>query len=216
MSTQGHIRVVTVSRQIGSNGEAIAREVANRLEFRYLDREVIVRASEEAGVTPELVADAEHLPSLKARMLRALSSSSEMMAASWLALAPPLPDAVYTSEHYRGLLEDVIREVAREGSAVILGHGAQIILRDRWDVLRVLVSASPQTRVMRLSEQMPDGEAEAARREMERSDAERAGYFERVYGAQWLSPALYDLCLGTDRWSVAEAASLVCAAARAR
>lgn len=216
VTTPPHVRVVTVSRQLGANGEAIAREVARRLDFGYLDQEVIVRAAGEAGVTPELVEDAEHFPSLKERMLRAIGRSSGMIPFSWYAPAPEAVEALYASERYRALLEQVIREVAHEGHAVILGHGGQVILSDRWDTLRVLVTASIQLRDLRLRDRVPDRDAEEARRQRERSDSERITYFERVHGVEWLSPRLYDLCLNTDRWSVNEAAGIVCGAALAR
>ncbi len=216
MCSPEHIRVVTVSRQVGANGQAIAREVAARLGFRYLDREVIERAAKEAGVTPELVDSAEHFPSLRDRMLRALGNSSGMMAFSWFAPAPVLAESLYTSERYRTLLEAVIREVAHEGQAVILGHGCQVILADRWDTLRVLVAGSDRLRAIRLCERMESRDLDSARREIERSDGERSAYFSRVYGVEWLSPKLYDLCLTTDHWSIDEAAGLICAAACAR
>jgi cytidylate kinase len=41
--------VITVSRQLGSNGSYIAAEVAQKLDLRYLDREILHRAAEIAG-----------------------------------------------------------------------------------------------------------------------------------------------------------------------
>ena len=41
--------VITLSRQLGSNGSAIATEVSKRLSLRYLDREILHRAAELAG-----------------------------------------------------------------------------------------------------------------------------------------------------------------------
>lgn len=216
MSKPHHIRVVTFSRQVGAGGESIARATAERLGFRYVDREVIDRASEAAGVTPELVENAEHFPSLKARMLASLTSSQGLMALSWFTPAPYVPNPLYTSERYRALVQDVIKEVAKEGEAVILGHGGQVILRERWDTLRILVTGSDHLRILRVQERMETGDPEPARRHVEQSDQERATYFDHVYGLDWLSPKLYDLCINTDHWSIEEAVGLVVSAACSR
>ncbi len=211
-----HIRVITFSRQVGAGGESIARASAERLAFRYVDREVIDRAAEAAGVTPELVDSAEHFPSLKERMLASLTSSPGLMALSWFTPAPYVPNLLYTSARYRVLVQDVIKEVVREGDAVILGHGGQVILRDRWDTLRILVTGSDHLRMLRVQERLETNSPEAARRYVEQSDQERATYFERIYGMEWLSPKLYDLCINTDHWSLQQAVDLVVSAACSR
>ena len=51
-----NIRVITVSRQLGSGGEDIARGVAERLGFQYLDDEVIQRAERDAGLPRDVLA----------------------------------------------------------------------------------------------------------------------------------------------------------------
>ncbi|HEY5625944.1 MAG TPA: cytidylate kinase family protein, partial [Dehalococcoidia bacterium] len=61
--------VVCISRSLGAGGEEIGRTVAAELEFRYADEEIIVRAAQEAGVSPETVAEAERTPGLITRIL---------------------------------------------------------------------------------------------------------------------------------------------------
>lgn len=214
-----HTRMVTVSRQIGSGGEEIARRVAKQLGFRYLDREVTERAAHDAGVDPEAVSEAEYIPSLKKRMVSALAANPGLLAFAWFAPGPYLSNPLYTSGRYRMLIESVVCELAREGGAVILGHGAQAILKDRWDTVKVLVSGGDERRILRLRAAGEEGgqlSPEAARRIMEASDAERHAYFDRVYGLQWLSPKLYDICISTDHMTPEEAANIICDAAAAR
>ncbi len=57
-------RVICISRSLGSGGEEIGRTVAKELGFRYADEEIIVRAAQKAGVSPETVAEVEHTPGL--------------------------------------------------------------------------------------------------------------------------------------------------------
>lgn len=75
-------RVVTVSQQLGCHGVAVARGVAERLAFQYLDREVVERAASAAGVPPNCVSDAERSPSFLKRILDTL-----VVNPGWTALA---------------------------------------------------------------------------------------------------------------------------------
>ena len=208
-------RVITVASQLGSNGEQVASLVAQELGFRCLDQEVIERAARSAGVPSRVMRDAERMQPLRERALAAFGNTSGWNALAWyLGAAPPLNPA-YTPARDRKIIEEVLHNLAREGSAVVVGHAGQMALRDRWDTLRVLTVASDRVRILRIHEALSVPEAEA-KEAMHRFDAERKAYFEQTYREHWLSPKLCDLCLNTDHLKPAEASHLVCEAARQR
>jgi len=209
-------RMVAVSRQIGTGGERIARCVAQTLNFQYFDEEVIGRAAEEAGVTIEAMNEADRAPTLRQRMLDALTASRAVTAIGWFDPTPILVNPLYTSTHFRDLIHEVLRELANEGDAVVLGHGAQVVLKDRWDTVKVLISGSVSVRAIRLRESGAAADEPAAHRLIADSDRERADYFERFHAVAWLHPANYDICLNTDHLSVQQAVDLICEAARQR
>ncbi len=62
------ISVVSISRTLGAGGEEVGRPVADELSFRYVDEEVVVRASAQAGVSPATIAQTEHSQSLSERI----------------------------------------------------------------------------------------------------------------------------------------------------
>ena len=55
-------RVICISRTIGAGGEEIGRAAAKELGFRYADEQIIIRAAEMAGVSPDTVAQVERTP----------------------------------------------------------------------------------------------------------------------------------------------------------
>jgi len=83
-----HTNVISISRQVGSAGEEVASAVAQALDFRLIDYQVIQAAAEDAGVSPETVSEAEHTPSLMTRILEALAKNPTMPVAAW---ADPMP-----------------------------------------------------------------------------------------------------------------------------
>ena len=201
-------RVVSISRQVGTAGEEVARAVADRLAFRYVDYQVIQQAAAEAGVSPETVSEAEHTPSLLTRILEALARHPSMPAAGWADPMPLTTSPLYTSGDYRRFVDDVIRDLAGQGHCVIVGHASQVILREREDTVRVFVTGSPKYRARRIMTGMGVDEREALKI-IERTDSERVEYFRRFYETGWLSPSTYDLCINTDHLSPGQAAEVV-------
>jgi cytidylate kinase len=82
-------------------------------------------------------------------------------------------------------------------------------------VLRVLITASPETRARRVAEARDIDEAEATK-VVAQGDANRADYLKRFYRAPAELPTHYDLVINTDRVTPEDAASLVLSAARSQ
>lgn len=210
MATQ----VVCISRSRGAGGEAVGRMVSNALRFRYVDDEILVRAAEEADVDTQLVADAERRKSLITRVLEVIASAGTAGLAPAAAFAPDALVAVNASANYQDLIGEVIQETASEGSAVIVAHAASIALAGMDGVLRVLVTAPPETRAQRLAE-AGDVSEDDARKQIDESDAARADYFRRFYDIGEELPTHYDLVVNTDMLGLDGAAKAVIGAAQA-
>jgi cytidylate kinase len=201
--------VVCISRAAGAGGEEVAQLVAQQLGFRYVDNEIVQRAAEKAGVSQEQVAQAEHSQPLVSRIMEALAMAPAMAEGGYVAAPIPGPAVAYSH-----LIEHVVRETAESGNVVIVAHGASHALGGRPEMLRVFVTASPQTRAARLARESSIDEP-AATKSIEASDKERARYLERFYKVRQELPVHYDLTLNTDLITPATAATLVVAAARA-
>mgnify|MGYP001167373398 CR=1 FL=1 len=208
-------RVVTVSRQVGVAGEEVAQAIAKRMNFRFVDYQVIQQAAEEAGVSADTVSEAEHTPSLMTRILEALARNPSMPVAAWADPVPMASNPLYTSADYRRFIDGVIRDLGTKGNCVIVGHAGQVILRDRFDTVRVLVTGSTPHRVRRICAGMGVDEKEALKI-IERTDQERTDYFRRFYDSGWLTASSYDLCLSTDHLNPAQSAEIVAQLAELR
>ncbi|MFN0096681.1 MAG: AAA family ATPase [Dehalococcoidia bacterium] len=210
-----HTTVISVTRQVGTGGEEVAREVADRLGFRLVDYQVIQAAAEEAGVSPETVSEAEHTPSLMTRILEALARTPSMPVAAWADPLPLTTSPLFTSTDYRKFVEEVTRDRADAGQCVVVGHASGVILKDRIDTLRVLITGSPQVRARRIMAGMGVDE-KTALRTVERTDAERVEYFRRFYDTGFLTPCAYDLCVNSDHLNAIQVAKLIVQAAELR
>jgi hypothetical protein len=117
--------VVTISRQHGSGGEEVAAIVAERLGVPVLDQEIRQRAAERVGVSERALEEAERPTSFVTRILERLGSVGVMADGGAVEHSAAIPFP--TSETFRAVMDDVMREAAETG-VVIVGHGAQFAL----------------------------------------------------------------------------------------
>ncbi len=192
--------IITVSRQLGSGGSAIATRVAEALGYRLYDRQLLVEVAEYVGVRPEALerVDEQHHGVVYSTLstLANLTSGPSM-----------------TEEGFQIVVSDLIREIARAGDAVIVGRASQCILRGYSPTFHVHVVAPFITRVERLAER--NGVSlQVASAIVQESDQDRRAYCLSVGHCDWCDPMLYDLVVNTDQLSVDAAAELIISAAR--
>jgi cytidylate kinase len=208
-------RIVTISHATGAGGEDIGRSVADRLRFRYVDEEIIELAARKHGLEPAVVADAERRKNLLARILDDLGSAPLIDPSGAAGFVMAETPSLSRPEDVRALIVDAIRETAERGDVVIVSHAAGIPLAGRADLLRLLITASFETRVARVAADARVDKAEATKRVKE-SDAARADYFLRFYRIEHELPTHYDLVVNTDKMTADEATEIVVAAAGRR
>jgi cytidylate kinase len=201
--------VVCISRTLGAGGEEVGRLVAERLHFAYVDEEIVRLAAERGHVSPADVADAERRRSTLRRLFEGIGKGN---AAETYGLAPAVSGGEVPDD-VSALIREAIEETAGRGDVVIVAHGASFALTDHPDVLRVLVTASAETRAKRLEESLGLSRRKAEKA-VKDSDAARADYLRRIYGVETEEPGQYDLVLDTGELGVEPAADTVLAAAR--
>jgi cytidylate kinase len=185
--------VVCLSHATGAGGEAIGRDVAEALGFRYLDEEILIAAADKEDVEPEVLEAIERRRTGLGRLHVDVVTGGAL------------------DELLRSLIRDSIVEAAVKGDVVIVAHAAAMALTGDPRVLRVLVTASPETRTERLADEKQVDAADA-KGAIEQSDKGRAAYFRNFYGVTRELPTHYDLVVNTDRISPQQAVSLVCEA----
>jgi cytidylate kinase len=179
---------ITFSRKMGTGGTEIAKFVAKELKYAFYDTEDIEKKAEEMGFLDdvrEVDGKAPHL------LKRVFSCRPEICL-----------DRLYI----------VIYELARLGSAVILGRGGNMLFRSFPYALHVRVIASQEKRVRNLVEK--GYKREAAVMAMEKSDHERESFIRFAFNREWDNPELYDIVLNMDKLTVNTAADMVLCAAR--
>jgi cytidylate kinase len=99
-------------------------------------------------------------------------------------------------------IEHYIREIARQGQVVIVGCGANFILRDVEGVINILIRAPFCQRVQRLMA-CQHLDAATAEQRLYQLDGRYGSYIRQHFGPEWTNPDLYDLTINTKTLPVA-------------
>lgn len=184
-------RVLTVAREYGSGGAAISRLVADRLNWRLLDREIIDEVMRMAGVEREAAERFdERLDPMFHRLLKTLWQGGFETSTTGIG-----PGESFDAETMARCARVVIEQAASHGSCVIVGRGGQCVLGQRDDTLSVFVWAPAASRVARIKERLPQEPHPETL--IDRIDRERSTFTRREFNANWCDHRLYDLMINS-------------------
>ena len=171
-------RVITISREFGSGGRTIGKIVAQELGIPCYDAEIIQAIAQESGFSEGYIREAgEYTPGG--------------------VLANVFSNRVYgpTNEDYLWTIQyQIITELARKGSCVIVGRCADYILRDTADCLKVFVHADLNFRAKRIVEVYGERDASPEQR-LKDKDKRRAAYHRFYTDKKWGQSQNYHVTL---------------------
>lgn len=166
--------IITISREHGSQGKKIGELVAQQLGIPYYYKEITALAAKESGLEKSYVAKVNS------------NDGEEIIKELYLTTSP----AKYAIEAQ----DQVLKEIAKKGSCVIVGRAADYVLRNNPHVLRVFIHAPLEYRVRNVMN-MYDDDERSATKNIKRSDKNRADYYGLISGQKWGDPTNYDLCI---------------------
>jgi cytidylate kinase len=185
-------RVITITRQSGSDGTQLASLIARKLGWELLDYHLVDRIARIADLD---FATAVQLDEQAARWWRRVRRAGINPAACCPYVSPRWLDEV-DEDSVHDLATQLIQAAVDSGECVLVGRGAPCLLHGRSDVFNVLVYAPLEKRVQALQARHP--ECTDVQAHLALTDSQRAEYIRRYYGRDWLDPLLYDLCVSTS------------------
>ncbi len=179
-------KIITISREFGSGGRTIGREVANRLGIPFYDKELVEQIALESGFAPKFIEEnGEHAPG-KSRLSYAFANSG----------VPGIMNGLSTADFLWSIQCSVILQLAEKGPCVIVGRNADYILKDREDVLDVFIHADMDYRADRIVRLYGESEKSPAAR-LQEKDKRRQINYQHYTGQVWGNANNYDICLNS-------------------
>ncbi len=164
--------VITFSREMGSEGAAIAAQVANELGYPLIAKHTLEKVLQQYGLV----------------QLDALYNSAPGF---WARLDD-------TNLQLISMLNKIILGVAHRGDAVILGRGGFAALGGYADVLHVRIQAPYAFRVKRIREREQLANIEAAEKLVAENDKSRHTFIQAFYSVDVDTASNFNLVLDTS------------------
>lgn len=166
--------VITISRQVGSLGDEAAQMLAAELDYHLVTREDIHALA--AGHDPKFARDVQRL-------------EDEGHPGFWEKLLLGMP-------YYHSLYAAVICELAGRDRVVIMGRGAQVVLKGIPHILRARVVAPAEVRAARIMASL-GLERGTAENYLQHEDHERRELVRQVFRQDPRDWGLYHLVLNS-------------------
>lgn len=183
--------IITISREFGARGAALAVVLGAQIGFKVWDKELLHAIAEEGGGDERLLA------SLDEHRRKAIDD----------AMRGALTGSRHTNTQYFRTLLRVVHTLTAHGKCIIVGRGANYISKAP-GTFRVRVVAPLETRVRGYAQRegLPEKEA---RKQIVARDADRADFVRHHFKHDIGNPSDYDLVINADTYSVEQMAGIV-------
>ena len=181
--------VITIGREFGSGGHEIAEKLSEMLGINYYDKNIIDLASEKSGINKQMFENSDEKHN---SFLYSLS-----MAHYGGLVSPVYLNDVITNDKLFIIQSNIIKEIAKKESCVIVGRCASDILEDVTETFDVFVHASLDyrtKRIMRLYD-MPEHSAQTL---IKKTDKSRSSYFDFYSSKSWGACETYDISINSE------------------
>ncbi len=181
--------VINISRELGSGGNLVARELSKRLDLPFYDKDIINKTAQEFGLPKEQLEKNDEkktnsfLYSLATAQLAGLNNSA-------LQLNDIILDDrsfIFTSETIKRLAES---------PCIIVGRCGDYILQDR-NIIKIFVCAELEDRIRRIAESLSLSEKNALKL-IQKTDKRRAAYYNSYTDKTWGKANNYHITINTS------------------
>lgn len=178
---------ITVGREIGSGGGAIAQKIAEHFNCNLYDKEILTMAAKESGFSEKLFHDHDEHHS---RLHNLIFNKIPILG----------PSNYYSDEVSQGSLfkfqSEVALKEAEQHCCVFVGRGMDYVLREHKNIVRIFIHADMEYKIHQVMMRNVCTENEA-RRIIINGEKRRAKYYNFYTGQKWGAKEYYDICINS-------------------
>lgn len=178
--------IITIGRQHGSSGREIARLLAEKLNYKCYDKEIVDEAANHSDFSRDLI-DAFDEKRMSAFILHA--------------------GGYGLNENFRLNMQvvsaqfEAMRNIAEKGNCIFVGRCADYILRDHDDLISVFILGDMDERLKCLERRQGLDEVEA-RKKLKEVDKDRSSFYRYYSDQTWGDAQNYDMCINSSKLGV--------------
>lgn len=184
--------IITIAREFGSGGREVAVKVAQKLNYRFYDKEGIIAEAKENGIDTKLFSQVDE----------------KNMDDFWFKVSPMAYDIHEETDSFEQkasndkmfmIQSDTIRKLAEGGGVVFVGRCASYILKNK--AKKIFVVADINDRIARIKQRY-DLSTKKAKKLIEIADKKRENYYDYYTNSKWNDIKNYDLVLDVSQTGI--------------
>ena len=182
--------IITIGRQYGSAGREIGYKVADALDIKLSDKEMLDRAAKESGICQELFETHDEKPT-NSFLYSLVMDTYSLGYTSGSYTDMPINHKVFLAQF------DAIKKIADEGPCILVGRCADYALEEYDNVISLFIHAGLDARIRRIARiyDLTDAKAKDL---IIKTDKKRASYYNYYSNKKWGAADSYDMCLNSS------------------
>ena len=188
--------IITISRQFGSGGRTVGKMLSEKLGIPFYDKELVKQVADETGFDVGFIEENGEFSPSKSIFSFAMSQG-----------IPIMQNGLSMSDFIFCVQRQVILKLA-EQPCVIVGRGADYVLRDREDCFNVFIHADVQSRAERIVKLYGESEKRPEQRLADK-DKKRKIYYKHYTDREWGDAKNYDICLNSGKIGIDKCVELI-------
>ena len=193
--------VITIGRECGSGGRLIGNRLAEKLNIKCYDKELLTLAAKKSGLCEEIFESHDEKPTSSCIYSLVMDSYSMGYSTSSF-IDMPLNHKVFLAQF------DTIKHLADTESCVIVGRCADYALAEYPNVLSVFISGNMDEKIKYISK-LYDKTPEKAKDIIVKTDKKRSNYYNYYTGGKWGKLDQYHLAINSSTLGVDGTAALI-------
>lgn len=195
--------VITIGRQFGSGGRDVGERIAEYFNIPFYDKELVEMAAQKSNLSHEALKEVdEHATN---SFLYSLASGNYSMRGinAPIYYEMPINDKLFIAQ------AEVIKEIAKKGSCVIVGRCADYVLEEEnVDLVNAFIYGSVDYRAKRVMEALELSQSKARDRVV-KTDKQRRTYYDYYTSKNWGVMSNYDICVNAEKFGIDGAANII-------
>lgn len=179
-------KIITISREFGSGGREIGKRLADELNLSYYDKEIIMQIANETGMSEE------HINNISERRIYTYPINFSRSFSVYPTIQNNQTQVLVAQQK-------IIKQIAEKGNCVIVGRGANAILKD-YNTVDIFVYANMKSKINRCKNKRKDEDItdKELEKKIKQIDKNRKDYHKVISNIEWGQKENYDICINTS------------------
>lgn len=184
-------KIITISREFGSGGKEIGKRLADKLGYAFYDSKIIDLLVKETGMSEE------YITNISEKRVYPMPFQFGKTFVTNLSIQKNQTDILIKQNK-------ILKSIAEKGNAVIVGRGANVILKD-YNPINIFVYADMESKIKRCKEKGSKDEKLTDKELINKItavDKNRRAFNNLISNIEWGNKENYDLCINTSNINI--------------